>query len=333
MNPNRNSAILENKKILTLRRNVSMKKFLVLGLSVCLLLCVATGAFAAKYAVILKTTNSDFWRTMYDGTAKYAKENNLEVDMFAAQSDIDYEGQLAILENCINSGQYAGIAIAPCNGVNLIAGVKKANEAGITIWNIDEKFDAAEMERQGAVCVGFDSSDNVQIGHMGGEYLASLLKAGAQVAVIEGLAGNQSSEDRANGAKAAFKEANMNIVAAKSCDWDRQTAMDTAMTWIQQFPDLKAIYCCNDGMAMGAIQAVIVAGKVGEIYVCGTDGDTDAVQSVKDGNLTATVAQDSASIGITGLKGVVAAVENPEKYPASHSPEKTPVAAILVSSK
>ena len=303
-----------------------MKKLISLLLVVCMLLGVSSIAMAEKYAVILKTTNSDFWRTMYDGTANYAKENGIEVDMFAAQSDIDYEGQLAI-----NSGEYAGIAIAPCNGVNLIAGVKKANEAGITIWNIDEKFDAAEMANQGAVCVGFDSSDNVQIGHMGGEYLASLLEEGAQVGVIEGLAGNQSSEDRASGAKAAFEEAKMNIVANKSCDWDRQTAMDTAMTWIQQFPELKAIYCCNDGMAMGAIQAVIVAGKVGEIYVCGTDGDGDAIESVANGELTATVAQDSANIGITGLKGVMAAVADPAAYPASAEPEKTPVAAILVT--
>ncbi len=200
---------------------VTMKKFLVALLTLCLVVTFASGAVAAKkYAVILKTTNSDFWRTMHDGTAKYAKDNGLEVDMFAAQSDIDYEGQLAILENCINSGTYAGIAIAPCNGVNLIAGVKKANEAGITIWNIDERFDEGEMKRQGATCVGFDSSDNIQIGHMGGEYLASLLAKGAHVGVIEGLAGNQSSEDRAKGAKAAFNEAGMNIVASKSCDWD-----------------------------------------------------------------------------------------------------------------
>ncbi|MBR1672533.1 MAG: substrate-binding domain-containing protein, partial [Fretibacterium sp.] len=188
-----------------------MKKLVLLVLTLCLLFGAVASASAASYAVILKTTNSDFWRAMYDGTAAYAKENGLDVDMFAAQSDIDYEGQLAILENCINSGKYAGIAIAPCNGVNLIAGVKKANEAGIIVWNIDEKFDAEEMARQGAVCVGFDSSDNVQIGHMGGEYLSSLLQKGAQVAVVEGLAGNQSSEDRASGAKAAFREAGMNI--------------------------------------------------------------------------------------------------------------------------
>ncbi len=314
-----------------------MKKLLALVLTVCLVLGLASIAVAEadgpKYAVILKTTNSDFWRSMYDGVAAYAEENGIAVDLYAAQSDTDYEGQLSILESCINSGEYAGIAIAPCNGVNLIAGVKKANEAGIVIWNIDEKFNPEEMAAQGAVCVGFDSSDNVQIGHMGGEFLSSLLEEGSEVAVIEGLAGNQSSEDRASGAKAAFEEAGMNIIGAKSCDWDRQTAMDTAATWIEQFPNLKAIYCCNDGMAMGAIQAVINAGKLGQIYVCGTDGDKDAIESVAAGNLTGTVAQDSAQIGITGLVGVMQAVENPDDYPASAEPEKTPVDAILVTSE
>lgn len=308
-----------------------MKKLVALILVLCLTAGVCAFAAAEKYAVILKTTNSDFWRTMYEGVENYAKENNLDVDLFAAQSDIDYEGQLAILENCINSGEYAGIAIAPCNAVNLIAGVKQANDKGIVIWNIDEKFDPAEMANQGAVCVGFDSSDNVSIGHMGGEYLSSLLEAGAEVGVIEGLAGNPSSEARSTGAKAAFEEAGMNIVATKACDWDRQMAMDAALTWIQQFPNLKAIYCCNDTMAMGAIQAVITSGKVGEIYVCGTDGDKDAVDSVNKGELTATVAQDPANIGVVGLKGVIDAVANPDAYPASAEPEKTPVDAVMVT--
>lgn len=308
-----------------------MKKLVALFLVLCLTVGVCAFAAAEKYAVILKTTNSDFWRTMYDGVENYKNENNLDVDLFAAQSDIDYEGQLAILENCINSGEYAGIAIAPCNGVNLIAGVKQANEKGIVIWNIDEKFDPAEMANQGAVCVGYDSSDNVQIGHMGGEYLSTLLEAGAEVGVIEGLAGNQSSEDRASGAKAAFEEAGMNIVATKSCDWDRQMAMDAALTWIQQYPNLKAIYCCNDGMAMGVIQAVITSGKLGEIYVCGTDGDKDAVESVANGELTATVAQNPAGIGITALQGLIDAIANPDAYPASAEPEKTPVDAVMIT--
>ena len=78
--------IQENKNVKGL---VTMKKFLIALLTLSLVVTFASGAIAAKkYAVILKTTNSDFWRTMHDGTAKYAKDNGLDVDMFAAQSDV-----------------------------------------------------------------------------------------------------------------------------------------------------------------------------------------------------------------------------------------------------
>ena len=68
--------------------------------------------------------------------------------------------------------------------------------------------------------------------------------------------------------------------------------MDIASTLIQQNPDLKGIYCCNDGMALGAVQAVINANKLGEIMIVGTDGDAEAVSSIANNELSATVAQD-----------------------------------------
>ena len=288
-----------------------------------------TGSY--KLGVILKTQATDFWMKMAEGANAYAEENGLDMDLQAAQSDTDYEGQLAILESYINSGDYDAIAIAPCSAVNMIAGVKKANDAGITIINLDEQFDATEMESQGAVCSGYIASDNVAVGHQGAEYLCSLLNEGDQVAVIEGIAGNISSEDRANGARAAFEENGMEIIGSQACNWDMQTALDTAAAWITQYPDLKAIYCCNDGMAMGVMQAIANAGKTGEILLCGTDGDANAIEAVAAGNMTATVAQDSASMGARAVEMLVDVCENPDNYTASSSPEKTPVDAILVT--
>ena len=290
-----------------------------------------TSSTGNKYAMILKTQATDFWVKMWNGIEEYAKENNLDVDLYAAQSDSDYEGQLSILESCINSGDYAGIGIAPCSGVNMIAGVKKANDAGIVIVNVDEQFDVTEMETQGATCVAYVASDNVAVGNAGASYLCEQLEAGSQVAIIAGTAGNASSEDRANGAKQGFEDAGMEIVGTKSCDWDMQTAMDTAAAWITQYPDLKAIYCCNDGMAMGVKQAIANAGKTGEILLCGTDGDADAITAVANGEMLATVAQDSASIGVESLKLVIDACENPGNYTASSNPDKTPVDAIVVT--
>lgn len=290
----------------------------------------APAAESQKVAVILKTQATDFWVKMGDGIKDYASENGIDLDFYAATSDSDYEGQLAILEQCINSGEYAGIAIAPCSGVNMITGVKAANDAGIVIVDIDEQFDEQEMTSQGATCVAYISSDNEAIGNMGAAYLCSLIEKGSEVGVIEGIAGNASSEARATGAKAAFTDAGMNIVADKACDWDMQTALDAAAAWLTQYPNLKAIYCCNDGMAAGVRQAVANAGKTGEVLVCGTDGDADAVEAVEAGTMTATVAQDPAGIGAKSVEILMDAIANPGNYTASAAPEKTPVEAILV---
>ncbi len=288
-----------------------------------------TDASELKYAVILKTQSTSFWLTMYNAIQEYVEENGLNVDLYNAKSDDDYESQLAILEQCVNSGEYAGIAIAPCSSVNMITGVKMANEAGITIVNIDEQFDADEMESQGATCVAFVSSDNESIGYMGAEYLCTLIEEGSQVGVIEGIAGNASSDARASGAKAAFEDYGMDIVADKACDWDMQTALDTVSAWITQYPDLKAIYCCNDGMAAGVRQAVLDAGV--DILVCGTDGDDDALEAVQAGTMTATVAQDPGAIGVTSLQLLIDACQNPGNYTSVAAPEKTGVDAVLVS--
>lgn len=289
-----------------------------------------------KYAIILKTTSTAFWKAMYDGIADYIAAEGLNADLYTASSDTDDAGQLAIVENCINTGEYAGIAIAPCNSTTLVSAVKLANDAGIPVVNIDERFNVDEMKAQGATCVGFVSSDNQAIGYMGAEYISSLIEKGSQVAVVEGIAGNTSSEERKTGATNAFNDCGMEIIASVACNWDMQTAMDTVATWCLQYPDLKAIYCCNDGMAAGARQAVAASGL--DIKVCGTDGDADAILAVAgeatDGvSMTATVAQDPATIGVTCVKTLIAAVKDPASYPASAEPEKTPVDAILVTAE
>jgi len=105
------------------------------------------------------------------------------------------------------------------------------------------------------------------------------------------------------------------------------------LTFIQQYPELKAVYCCNDGMAMGAVQAVINADKLGEIMVVGTDGDAEAVQSIADGQMTATVAQDPAQIGATSLDLLVEAVEAGNKGEVGVFPETTPVESVMIDAE
>lgn len=284
----------------------------------------------AEYAVILKTQATDFWVKMWKGVEEEGKKRGVAVDLYAAQSEDDLEGQLTILESCISKG-YKGIAVAPLSSVNLLTGVGEATKKGITIVDIDEKFDENELANQGGACVSFVSTDNVAVGKKGGQYIVDQVEAGAKVAIIEGKSGNQSSEDRTKGAKEAFIEGNLDLISSQAADWDRQKALDVATTLIQQNPDLKGIYCCNDGMALGVVQAVVNANKVGEILVVGTDGDEEAITSVANGQLSATVAQDPAGIGATGLSLLIDAVNDGKQGEVGTFPEKTPVDSILVT--
>jgi len=286
----------------------------------------------AEYAIILKTLSNDFWAKMKSGIEEEAKALGVKVDVFAAQSEDDTAGQLTIFENCLTKN-YKAIGVAPLSPTNLINGIVQANQNGIYVMNIDEKIDIDTLRNAGGSVIAFATTDNVAVGEKGANFIISKLgESGGDVAIIEGKAGNASGESRKTGATNAFKKAEkIKLVASQPADWDRQKALDTATSYIQMYPNLKAIYCCNDTMALGALQAVINADKLGKIIVVGTDGSAEALESIKAGQLDATVAQDPAKIGATSLRQMVDAVKNKPKIDPSKEPKMIPVDSYIVT--
>lgn len=283
-----------------------MKKLLSLVLT--LLLCLSLFAVVhaegeAEIAIVLKTLGNPFWETMKAGVEAKAAELGINVDIFAANSEDDVEGQVAILENAISKG-YKAIGVAPLSPNNLNNAITAAVKDGIYVVNIDEKVDIEALKALGGNVLGFVTTDNVAVGKLAGDDIVAKLPDGGKVAIIEGKAGNASGKDRRDGAQAAFDaQANIELVESQPADWDRTKAFDLATNYITKYPDLKAIYCCNDTMAMGALEAVKKAGA--SILVYGTDGNDDAVAAVEAGELTGTVAQDPAAVGARALELLV----------------------------
>ena len=199
--------------------------------------------------------------------------------------------------------------------------------------NIDEKIDMNQLKAQGGSVIAFATTDNVAVGKKGAQYIIDNVPAGSEVAIIEGKAGNASGEDRRDGARQAFEAAGLKVVASLPADWDRQKALDVAASYIQQYPNLKAIYACNDGMALGAVQAVQNADKIGQIIVVGTDGDKEAVDSIQQGLLSATVAQDPAGIGAASLEAMVEAVKNKAEIKSDAEVKTIPIDSKLIKNK
>ncbi len=271
--------------------------------------CSSVPAYAADadYAVVLKVFSSEFWQTMKTGVEEEAKKKGVTVDVYAANTEDDVEGQTTIMENAVNKG-YKGIAFAPISPDNLNPAIADATKKGIAIVNIDEIVNVQGLNALGGKIYALVATDNVDVGYMGASYIVEKAGGKGKVAIIEGKAGTKSGEDRKEGATKAFTEAKgMELVESQPADWDRTKAYDVATNYISKYPDLVGIYACNDTMAMGAQAAVNASGK--KIMVVGTDGNTDAVESVKRGELAATVRQLPASVGARGLDLLIEAAD------------------------
>ena len=254
----------------------------------------AARAAEPVYGVLLKTLSNPFWGAMEQGIRAGAKEVGVQYYMQAVESDQAAEPQLNTC-NTMLERKPAVMITAAINSTILLPCLKRANEMGMPVVDLDANLDHAIAAKAGVKIAFTIGSDNVAAGRQGADWLVQKLGANAKgpVLVIEGLSGNITGQKRARGFREelAARAPGLTIAASLPGDWDRQKAANIANDIMTRNPDLKAIFCANDTMALGAVESVFAAGKGGKIVIIGVDGNVDAVKSIKAGRLDASVAQ------------------------------------------
>lgn len=235
--------------------------------------------------VVAKNFQNEYWRTLRsgyeEGERKYkANGYNLTVDISGARDENDEQGQLAIVNNFINKG-YNALLLSPISDGNLIPGVDTANQRNIPVINVNDGliYNAPNF-------VGPKADQN---GELAAEYIANKLGGKGKVAIVIGMPKAFAARQRTEGFEKWINNnaPNIEIIAKQNADWDRNKARELAGTWIRNNPDLNAIFCNNDGMALGVVEAVKASGK--EILVVGVDGIGEAYDSIRNGDLSATI--------------------------------------------
>jgi D-allose transport system substrate-binding protein len=246
------------------------------------------------YGALLKTLSNPFWGAMEQGIRDGAKEADVEYFLQAVESDQAAEPQLNTC-NTMLERKPAVMITAAINSTILLPCLKRANDMGMPVVDLDANLDH-DIATKAGVKISFTiGSDNVAAGAKGADYLAQRVAkdVGGAVLVIEGLAGNITGQKRAQGFKQELATAapNLKIVASLPGDWDRGKASNITNDIMLRNPDLVAIFCANDTMALGAVEAAFAAGKGDKIVIIGVDGNSDAVKAIKAGRLSASVAQ------------------------------------------
>ena len=271
-----------------------------------------------KVAVVVSTLNNPWFVVLAETARDRAKELGYDTTIFDSQNDPAKESQH--FDNLISSG-YRAVLFNCTDAKGSIANVRRAKSANIPVFCMDREIEANDAATSQIL------SDNYSGCVALGQYFVEQLGETGKYIELRGLVADTNTWNRSKGFHSVVDRfPGLKMVAQQSAEFDRSKALEVLEALLQRNPDIDAVFCGNDAMAMGAYQALLAAGKAGKVKVFGFDGADDVVKAVAEGKIAATVMQFPKTMART-------AAENADKYIKGERkfPQRTPVAVELVT--
>lgn len=254
-------------------------------------------------ALVMKSLSNPFFTKMEIGARSYAEEKGISLEVFGIERETDVERQIGIVESLI-SRKYGAIVIAPADSKELIPVCLKALEHGITVINIDNPLHRPTMADAG-ISIPFIGPDNYEGAKMVGSYIRKKLKGKGQVMIVEGIRGAESAGMRKRGfIDAVTTDSEIDVVFSQSANWHTDEALSLFIEYFQEHKQIDAVFCANDAMALGVLQALEILDPSTKTLIAGYDNIDSIRTEIRNGRIHATIEQHP---GIMGEYGVEAA--------------------------
>ncbi|SET36032.1 ribose-binding protein [[Clostridium] aminophilum] len=267
-------------------------------------------AVSGSIGLSVSTLNNPFFVTLEEGAEAKAKE--LGVELVSVDAGDDSAKQASDIEDLI-SKKVSVLIVNPVDSDAVAPAVKDAIAAGIKVIAVDRVVNGVDVDCSIA-------SDNVAGAESATKFLTELVGKDAKVAELQGTPGASAAIDRGTGFH-NIADTNLKVVSSQTGNFNRSEGMTVMENMLQADAEIKGVFAANDEMALGAIEAI--GDK--DIAVVGFDATDDALKSIQDGKMKATIAQQPDLMGAT-------AVDTAAKLMNGEAVEKSiPVEVTLVS--
>ena len=281
-------------------------------------------------ALVMKSLANEFFKTMEDGARRHqaAHQDAYELLATGIKDEQDVARQIALVEQMI-ARRVRAIVLAPADSKALVGAVRRAVDAGIVVVNIDNRLDAAALAERG-LRVPFVGPDNRAGAHAVGRAVAARLQPGDAVAILEGAPGAINGVERTRGFHDAAREAGLRVVRSQSAQWETARASQVTSAILTEAPEVKALLCGNDSMALGAVSAIRAAGLEGRVLVAGFDNISAVKALVDSGQIVATADQHGDQLAVYGIEYALESLGRPG---ATLADRQTPVDVVAAGSR
>ncbi|HEX9462968.1 MAG TPA: substrate-binding domain-containing protein [Alphaproteobacteria bacterium] len=235
-----------------------------------------------------------------------ARADELGWKVLTVSANEDKQKQINGVQDLVARG-VKGILISPIDATGVNAAYDAAAAAHVPIISVARGSASPNQTLHVAM-------DEKGVGRDIGEWTAKTLGGKGKVAFLGGPAGAPTFRNLWEGySEALAKQPGIQVVFRNDGPLTRERGVKQAEDVMVANPDIAAIYCANDDVALGAQQAVTAAGKKGAILVTGMNGVPPALRAVKDGGLSMTVELNPVLWGRLGVD-VMAGYLKGEKY-------------------
>jgi erythritol transport system substrate-binding protein len=245
----------------------------------------ASGEDAAGKTISIITVDpsNPYWKAEADTAKAEAEKLGYKTTVSANNNDPETQNQL--IETAIND-KVAGILLDPAGADESVAAVQKAVDAGIPVVLINAEISQTGLAKAQIV------SNNAQGATVGAEEWAKAMDYKGTYVELFGKPSDNNAQVRSDGYAGVISQyPDLKSVGKEIANWDRQQGQEKMESLISKNPDITGVIAGNDEMALGAINALKEAKKLDQVKVLGFDGNQDAVDAVKGGEMVATVLQ------------------------------------------
>lgn len=243
----------------------------------------AAGTPGGTISIITVDPSNPYWKAEVDTAVSEAKKLGYETTTAAHNNKPDEQNSL--IETAIND-KVKGIVLDPAGADESVAAVKKAVAAGIPVVLVNAEISETGIAKSQIV------SNNAQGATVGAEAWAEAMNYKGTYVELLGKPSDNNAQVRSDGYKSVISQyPDLKKVGSEIANWDRQEGQEKMESLLSKNPNVNGVVAGNDEMALGAINALKEKGKLDKVKVLGFDGNQDAVDAVKKGEMVATVLQ------------------------------------------
>ncbi|MGD1816100.1 MAG: sugar ABC transporter substrate-binding protein [Pleomorphochaeta sp.] len=247
-------------------------------------------------AMSIHGTDNAYWNEEAEGGKLFAAslpEGTAEVQVLTCDGD-DAKQLSEIKAFIATHGKDSIIYVDPSNAPNTAAIAEVCEDAGVywcSVWHLAKGLDPNDFKYY----VAHSTVDGVAQGYNISNAMFKEFKTPGtgKILALQGQLGNDSAIERYEGLQKALAEnPNVELIDTQVADWNPQKALNITETWLSKYPDIDGIWCANDGMALGALQALKAKGLNKVVKVVGVDGVPEAIEAIESGDMVCTVANN-----------------------------------------